>query len=360
MKIIYLTTSTTSLLFDELISKGYKLNPAGQNFHSKLITYLSKYEEVKVYSLPSLYLTLQDEGNYSYITFKSKITKKLFGVSKTLKLIEESIKKDDVIIFDSTSAQLSKIASILSKKEYKTVAILTDNPFNITYQSNSLSKQIIENTSTSFASISLTKELTSLFKLESKPSLNILGIMENNAPIASNLGNYIYFSGALFAKYGVKELLDAYLKAKPNLDLIIAGHGDMEEEIKSYSKSNKRIKYLGQISKDENYKYESEAYLNINPRPYPSIYDLYSIPSKLIEYLSLSKHIASRYCSPLDKYFPISINLIEGSIYDFFILHMDKENNLINLKENDYLKTRKDFSGDKISKDIISFLKSLN
>ena len=39
---------------------------------------------------------------------------------------------------------------------------------------------------------------------------------------------------------------------------------------------------------------------------------------------------------------------------------MDKENNLINLKENDYLETRKDFSGDKISKDIISFLKSLN
>ena len=48
MKIIYLTTSTTSPLFDELMSKGYKLNPAGQNFHSKLITYLSKYEEIKV------------------------------------------------------------------------------------------------------------------------------------------------------------------------------------------------------------------------------------------------------------------------------------------------------------------------
>lgn len=360
MKIFYLTSSIEEDAFNQITKGGVSLNPAGQNFHFKLIDYLSKYNEVSICSLPPLYLPLKSKNGYHYFLFKSKLEKKLFSVSNLVKSIKESIKRDDVILFDSTSFYLSKVASRFSKDGYKTIAILTDNPFNITYQSKHISRSIIKNTSSSFASISLTKELTSLFKLDEKPSMQILGITEKNKPVISKTNNYIYFSGALFEKYGVKELLDDYLKAKPSLDLIIAGHGDMDNQIKEYSKNNPKIKYLGLISKEDNYAYEANTSLAINPRPYPSVYDLYSVPSKLIEYLCLSRFVASRYCTPLSSYFTTSINLIDGSIYDFFISHIDKEGNLINLKENDFSKNKKDFDGDSIAKQIISFLKSLN
>lgn len=360
MKIIYLTSSIEEDVFNQITKRGVSLNPAGQNFHFKLISYLSKYNEVSIYSLPPLYLPLKNKNGYHYFLFKNKLQKKLFSVSALVRSIKGSIKRDDVILFDSTSFYLSKIASRFSKDGYKTIAILTDNPFNITYQSKYISRSIIKNTSASFASISLTKELISLFKLDEKPSMQILGIMENSKPVISKTNNYIYFSGALFEKYGVKELLDDYLKAEPNIDLIIAGHGDMDNLIKEYSRNNPKIKYLGLISKEENYAYEASASLVINPRPFPSVYDCNSVPSKLVEYLCLSRFIASRYCTPLSSYFSSSINLIEGSIYDFLTSHIDKEGNLVNLKENDFNRNSNDFDGDNIAKQITSFLKSLN
>lgn len=361
MSIFYLTTAIANASFDLLIKKGEKINPAGQNFHAKLIEGLRKISNIKVFSLPPTQSQIKNEGNYTYFIYKHKLEKKLFAIKQIKSSIKKQIKKDDIILFDSLSLPLAKIASYFSKKGYKSIPFLTDNPFNITGLKINCAKKIIHNVSLSSESISLTKELTKLFSLEKKPSLEILGIMDEFVPKESKEKEpYIYFSGALFEKYGVEELLNAFIKTKPNYNLIIAGHGEMENTIASISKNNAKIKYLGQISKEDNYTYEHFASLVINPRPYPSIYDSYSVPSKLIEYLCLSKCVCSTYVTPLDKYFKNEINLIDGSIESFFLSHLDKDLKFINLKENDYIKNLETFKSSNVCTSIISFLKSLN
>ncbi len=361
MKIFYLTTAIKNDSFDLLIKRGEKINPAGQNFHAKLIEGLKEIANLEAYCLPPTQSQINNEASYNYFIYKNRILKKIFAVNQIKNSIKKRIKKEDIILFDSLSFQLSKVANYFSKKGYKAVAFLTDNPFNITGLKKSCAKKIIKNVSISKGSISLTKDLIKLFALEEKPSLEIQGVMDEFVPSERKEESpYIYFAGALFEKYGVKDLLNAFLKTNPDYKLLIAGHGDMENELACISKSNAKIKYLGQISKEENYAYEHFASLVINPRPYPSIYDPYSIPSKLIEYLCLSKCVCSTYSTPLDKYFKNHINLIDGSIEDFFLSHLNQNKKFINLKENDPFKNLKIFEANNVCNSIFSFLKSLN
>ncbi|HBM70120.1 MAG TPA: hypothetical protein DD377_01805 [Firmicutes bacterium] len=361
MKIFYLTTAIRNDSFDLLIKKGEKINPAGQNFHSKLIEGLKKIANLEAYSLPPTQSQINNDASYNYFIYKNRILKKLFAVNNIKSSIKKRIKKEDVILFDSLSLPLTKIASYFSKRGYKTIPFLTDSPFNITFLKNSCAKKIINNVSFSSGSISLTKELTKLFNLEEKPSLEIQGIMDEFIPKERKENySYIYFAGALFKKYGVEELLSAFLNTNPDYKLLIAGHGDMENELTRISKNNAKIKYLGQVSKEDNYAYEHFASLVINPRPYPSIYDSYSIPSKLIEYLCLSKYVCSTFSTPLDEYFKNSINLIEGTIESFFLSHLDENKKFVNLKENDPIKNLKIFEAGNVCNSIFSFLKSLN
>ncbi|AZQ76773.1 glycosyltransferase [Flaviflexus ciconiae] len=85
----------------------------------------------------------------------------------------------------------------------------------------------------------------------------------------------------------MESLLEAFsLIPDPNALLILCGVGDAESTIQRYSDIDHRIRFLGQIPRDEVMELQSRATVLVNPRTNNSEYTKYSFPSKLMEYLS--------------------------------------------------------------------------
>lgn len=96
----------------------------------------------------------------------------------------------------------------------------------------------------------------------------------------------LVYTGTLNQSFGILNLLYAFHGINnPNLELIICGKGDSENEVINFSEKDKRIKYLGQINNEEVLKIQNSATILINPRQNNEEYTKYSFPSKNMEYL---------------------------------------------------------------------------
>ena len=98
----------------------------------------------------------------------------------------------------------------------------------------------------------------------------------------------IFYSGMMYRKFGVMNLVDAVHRMKnEKVKLVLCGYGESVDEIKTLSKTDKRIEYLGIISRDEALNYQSKADLLVNPRvPDQNPFTKFSFPSKNLEYLA--------------------------------------------------------------------------
>ncbi len=97
----------------------------------------------------------------------------------------------------------------------------------------------------------------------------------------------IFYSGMLYEKFGVKTLVDAFCKIpNPDFRLQLCGCGELEEYIKQKQEIDKRIDYLGLVSREKVLHLQSNASLLINPRTPQGDFTKYSFPSKDIEYLA--------------------------------------------------------------------------
>lgn len=151
-----------------------------------------------------------------------------------------------------------------------------------------------------------------------KPYCIVEGIYNNkeNRIIQSNSSKEkkILYSGMLYAKFGVKNLIDAFTQiSNKNYRLQLCGCGELEDYIKRIAITDNRIEYLGLISREETLKLQSEADLLINPRQPIEEFTKYSFPSKNIEYLVSGK--------------PVLIYELDGipkEYYDY-CFHIDKD-----------------------------------
>lgn len=335
-KILYLTTSIDPKDYSFLLKKGVTLpNPSNQNFHSRLISALGSRFDVRVISRLSLKIgpyTLLDNERYHYFEKQSGILPKLFPPLelKALKhLIPEEI---DAILFDSLNAPLSfQAITIASKLGVPSIAILTDNPSNITGLSKAKAKRIIDYASKANASITLTPSLQNVYHLSNKKSVLIPGIAsESDAPSFKGPRPYFYFGGSLLQRYGAPRLIENFLAANlENTDLYIAGHGN-----ENLPKDDNVI-LLGQVSLEENIAYQKGAVALINPRPFDPILDSESVPSKMFEYLSFGSRIISTENTFFKKEFDSCVNWIgNGSDEDFAnFFRSYKENGATRFKE---------------------------
>lgn len=97
----------------------------------------------------------------------------------------------------------------------------------------------------------------------------------------------ILYSGMLYEKFGVKNLIDAFLGvADKNVVLQICGCGELEDYIKEKAIIDSRIEYKGLVKRKEVLQLQSRASLLVNPRQPNNEYTKYSFPSKNIEYLA--------------------------------------------------------------------------
>ena len=348
MNIIYLTTHIYERDFDSYFGKGIAMpNPAGQNFHGKMIRSLALKEDIRVYSLPPAVFQINKtrrfpspEGvAYAYVGSSSnRYIRALCAPSAATKLIvkENRNSPDTVILYDPLNLTLSKIANKVAKKlRCKRVAILTDDIANITGVSDAYQKKIKALTATADGAVSLTDGLLLSYGLSHKPHYVQPFLVEEADVEPKKLKRpYIYYGGALFEKDGTKDLIEAYLDTRPNLDLVISGHGLMEQEVAMAAKSEKRIHFLGQIPKQEHYSYIAGAALCINPRRYRKQLDDNAVPSKVMEYLCFGKCIASTLSTPIKEKYGKDIVWIEDDLKQFLSNHLDENKKLVRMKKN--------------------------
>ena len=110
----------------------------------------------------------------------------------------------------------------------------------------------------------------------------------NYASIYKQENPYILYSGTLDQRYGIINLLDAFMMTSLEYDLVICGNGTLDDKkyIIKKSQVDKRIKYIGAIDYQDVLFLQQNASLLVNPRNNKSEFTKYSFPSKTMEYLA--------------------------------------------------------------------------
>lgn len=141
------------------------------------------------------------------------------------------------------------------------------------------------------------------------PSIVVEGIhneqLENIILDNTGVDRYIFYSGSLERRYGILDLLQALtLVSDQSVELWVCGDGNGRDEVIAASRLNSRIKYIGQLPRNEVLALQRSALALINPRGPEGIYTSMSFPSKTIEYLASGRPTIMHKLSGIpDEYF---------------------------------------------------------
>ncbi len=322
-KIIYLTNAMHFNDFEKLMKYVEVMpNPSNQNFHYRFITSLNEHYKVKVLSQRpinhkncNLNAVLDEfHHNFYYPGFHLKPILRQLELYKNSKEIIRSLKiqSTDFVFVDLLNLNLIKLAKHM-KKRYgtKIVGILTDNPHNLSDVNKDYIKEVEKGYQLCDGFIFLTEHLNEYANRVGRPHQIISGVLSYTkikSEITDKFGKYVYFAGALYERYGVKTLIESFIKVKSDLHLLIAGHGPLQDEITLLAESHPRIDFLGAISPYKSLMFANEAYINVNPRPFSKDLDHDSIPSKVIEFAHTGVPTISTHHSRLE-------NIYQDTIY---------------------------------------------
>ena len=126
------------------------------------------------------------------------------------------------------------------------------------------------------------------------------GLVDSKLNSVSNLldkknsHRILLYAGGLYEKYGIKNLIEAFMKLNANdIRLHLYGTGPMEFAMADYMKKDSRMKYWGVVPNSIVVKNQMSATLLINPRPTSEEFVKYSFPSKNMEYMASGTPVAT-------------------------------------------------------------------
>jgi glycosyltransferase involved in cell wall biosynthesis len=126
--------------------------------------------------------------------------------------------------------------------------------------------------------------------IKNRPWVRVEGIFsakEEIDNVEKEIFKTILYSGTLAKRYGILNLLEAFSMIKDEkYRLWICGEGDAKYELNEMVKNDSRVRYFGQISRDEVLKLQKRATVLVNPRTSQGEFTKYSFPSKTMEYLA--------------------------------------------------------------------------
>jgi glycosyltransferase involved in cell wall biosynthesis len=100
------------------------------------------------------------------------------------------------------------------------------------------------------------------------------------------------YTGTLARRYGLGDLLDAFARLPDaDLELWICGDGDGRADVEAAALKDRRIHYVGQVTRDLAVAMQRRAGVLVNPRRPEGAYTRYSFPSKTIEYLAAGRPV---------------------------------------------------------------------
>ena len=262
---------------------------------------LFKKQEERLNNITYIYTGFINGKILRYITSFITCFVNAFFVFRKSKKNKEQV----VLICDPLVFHISKAARVAAKLcNIKKIAIITDIPIWATEMkqySYSLLRKKLQRLYESFAMkeikrydgfINLTESMSSIVNPLKKPEIILEGSVnffeeqfeKNKIKKGKRI---ILYAGGVYEKYGIKNLVEAFIKAKiNNTELHIYGEGEYVEKLKKVCSAHKNIRYCGCKLNSEMRKYESEATLLVNPRFSKEEYTKYSFPSKTLEYMS--------------------------------------------------------------------------
>jgi len=353
MNILYVSTLCSNEKFKEIfINSKIKPQQQAQKFHSLLVEGMkNSVESIFILTRPPVNASTNSKArlynnretdnniNYHYLKiFNIPMFKHLImfisGFISSLKWIFQNRNKKKVVICDVLNLTLS-VSAFLASKIFKieTIAIVTDIPdYMQTYDKKSDFISIFYNLYSKLCNffmyrydsyIILTEQMNEIVNPKGNPYIVIEGMVDINMSNTSNLlckkykEKVIIYAGALYEKYGVKKLLEAFLKIKmDDARLWLFGSGELENEIKNYEKKDNRIKYFGVQPNNIVIEEELKATLLINPRPTDEKFTRYSFPSKNMEYMVSGTQVLTTSLQGMPKEYNEYVFLINDESID--------------------------------------------
>jgi glycosyltransferase involved in cell wall biosynthesis len=328
MKIVVLTTFMHPHDFVFLTKAGETYNPSHQNFYASLLKGLQTHHDIDVLTfLPNRKSIREPFTNarikkflrmqFYYPTFINQNPfRQIVYAIRVHAFIKKQLKyhKQITLLIDGQSRWISAISFLYRHHpRLKIIAIITDHPGMLTPPSKH-TKHWIRYLQFAHGYLCLTPELNRLFNPNQKPSLIRYSVTETRTTSSKHNRPYFFFSGALYTRYGIDALLEAFIGLnRPDIDLIIAGHGPEAKLIETLSQHHRNIKFKGLLTQTQVWGYQANAMVNINPRPSDPLLDTYSVPSKLIEYASSGSPTLSIEHPLLEPLFGESIAWIKDS-----------------------------------------------
>lgn len=213
--------------------------------------------------------------------------------------------------------------------------------------------------------IPLTESINDEINVKNKPYCVVEGFADSKDEKISLIhDNYIMYAGGIYEKYGVKALVEAFLKLeRKDLDLYIFGEGSYVEELKKVSMKNPNVKYMGCVSPEKAVEYEKRALLLVNPRPTNEKFAKYSFPSKTMEYLLSGTAVASTRLPGIPKEYFEHMYSLDGYTADAIKKKLDEilsqSNELINaMGKKGHEFVMKEKNNQIMAQKIYNFLKS--
>lgn len=315
MNIVYLGSLCSPKLYAECISKSISLDNAGLVLQNSLLEGLNANANIiSTFSLPSIlskkkilikeekYITNYCKNNYSIQYINISGIKQILSLLFSYNCKQKIQLNPDVIFIYSIESPLLKIAKHIKNKypKCKIIMFITDLPEFMSNSKNKLYRTLksveakIVNKYINIIDgyILLSKYMPERFSIGSKPYMIMEGIWNGNNE-RNEKKSYdtqyktILYTGGLTYRYGIANLIDAFMSlSNNNYRLLLCGKGDCEEYIMAAAKKDKRIHFLGQLAHKKIIELQQQADLLVNPRNSDEIYTRYSFPSKIMEYLA--------------------------------------------------------------------------
>lgn len=224
------------------------------------------------------------------------------NIYKQLKNICKRYANEEIVILTHCIYMQSAVPAFKIKKKYQNVrvfSIVPDLPEHATavaFDSNPMLKKIFSwfvkknvKLSKEFDGYICFSEPQMRHLNQEKPHIVMEGFFDfeqfDQILAKDKHSNRIVYAGGLMYRYGIRELVDGFIKANINgAELYIYGKGEAEDYI--YGKEQKGVFYGGCIDRNDMIAEEKSAFLLVNPRPTDEEYSKCSFPSKLMEYMA--------------------------------------------------------------------------
>jgi glycosyltransferase involved in cell wall biosynthesis len=332
-KYVLLSSVLPPFIFQQRIDAGEVINPSHQLYFSRWIQSLSKLTPVQIICLPPLRKankhlwnkeSIHRDNQQVYLQFghpNHRYLKALWLSWSSHRYIQKLLhsKTDLIYLFiDGNSAIAGQIAKRYRRHpRIRTIGIFTDSPAQLTGISKSKAKQWVTLHQHHFAYIGITEPLLALFNPKQKPQLVIPGIVESAIGAKHHPRPYVFFSGALYSRYGIDSFINGFLQLNnQKLDLLVSGFGPEASMIEQLSQQHRHIKFLGLLSPTQVRKYQAGAYVNVNPRPLDKTLDAVAIPSKVLDYIASGAPTLTTRHPFFESHFDQTLQWIEDASED--------------------------------------------